>query len=502
MASFLLLALLLASGANAHPMGNFSINHYAHFDAQRSQLSLRYIVDYAEIPTSERQQQLDSNGDGTVSQSEKTSFLRSETASLAKGLSLTINSQSAPLKIVDSHLDLQPGAAGLNTLRVLLNFQIALTPEAKQQIEYRDNNFAGRTGWMEIIAVASSGLAIRDSDAASRAISKELTYFPTDTGIVPPRQTTAKFTLVRSEAAVSSAPNSTQAVSSSETVTTSATPQNRFTQAIAERELTPGLMLMGVLIALAFGAVHALSPGHGKTMVAAYLVGSRGTPRHAVLLGAVVTITHTFGVFLLGLITLFATRYILPEKLYPALSGFSGLLIFGVGLWLLMDRWQLLRGHGHHHHDGHEHNHDHTHDHSHDDYEEHQDEHGNLVHSHGGKAHSHTVPDGPVTAKTLILLGISGGIVPCPEALVVLLAAIKMERILYGLLLIVGFSVGLAAALIAIGLIVVSARQRLSKLDNLAGSAKLVRLLPVGSALVITLIGAAMTMSAMGSGNH
>ena len=257
-------------------------------------------------------------------------------------------------------------------------------------------------------------------------------------------------------------------------------------------------MLMGVLIALAFGAVHALSPGHGKTMVAAYLVGSRGTPRHAILLGAVVTITHTFGVFLLGLITLFATRYILPEKLYPALSGFSGLLIFGVGLWLLMDRWQLLRGHGHHHHHGHNHatttlttitkN--------------------TLMNTETwcirtvGKRTTHTVPDGPVTAKTLVLLGISGGIVPCPEALVVLLAAIKMERILYGLLLIVGFSVGLAAALIAIGLIVVSARQRLSKLDNLAGSGKLVRFLPVGSAVVITLIGAAMTMSAMGSGNH
>ena len=511
---FLAAFLLFSTTAYAHPMGNFSINHYARFEAKSNNLNLRYIVDYAEIPTSERASQLDSDGNGAVSEAEKTAFLNSEANSLAKGLTVSLDGQKTALQTVDSKLDLIQGAAGLNTLRVLINFQIALPQSAKHRVEYRDGNFAGRTGWMEIIAAPSADFSIRDSDAAQTDRSRELTRFPADSNSVPPRQTAASFTLVKAGVGVTSnkpdAPltNSPAAPDSS---AASNTPHNGFTQAIAERDLTPGVMLLGVLIALAFGAVHALSPGHGKTMVAAYLVGSRGTPRHAILLGAVVTITHTFGVFLLGIITLFATRYIVPEKLYPALSGASGMIIFGVGLWLLMDRWQLLNGHGHH--QGHAHDHTHAHDHAHDhshahdhthshesDYEEHLDEHGTLVHSHGGKAHSHTVPDGPVTAKTLILLGISGGIVPCPEALVVLLAAIKMNRILYGLLLIVGFSIGLAAALIAIGLIVVSARQKLSKLDNLGSSGKLVRYLPVGSAAVITIIGAMMTLSAMGTG--
>ena len=124
--------LLLASGANAHPMGNFSINHYARFEAQGGQLLLRYIVDYAEIPTAERREQLDANNDGTVSEPEKTAFLNSETANLAKNLSLTINSKAAPLQIIDSRLDLQPGAAGLNTLRVLLNFQSEMAPEPQK----------------------------------------------------------------------------------------------------------------------------------------------------------------------------------------------------------------------------------------------------------------------------------------------------------------------------------------------------------------------------------
>jgi ABC-type nickel/cobalt efflux system permease component RcnA len=284
------------------------------------------------------------------------------------------------------------------------------------------------------------------------------------------------------------------------------TPQNRFTQSIAERELTPGLVLGGILIAFLFGAVHALSPGHGKTMVAAYLVGSRGTPRHAVLLGLVVTLTHTFGVFMLGLALLFASRYILPERLFPTLSAASGLIIFGVGIWLLMNRWQALgTGHGHSHgphthsHDDHEHSHDdeHPHDHDHD----HAHEHGH-VHSHGGRAHSHAVPEGPVTMRTLVALGISGGIVPCPEALVVLLAAVKLHRLGYGMLLITAFSIGLAAALILIGLTVVAAREKLTRFKGFNEGGVLARYLPLGSAVVITVIGAMLTLSAVGTGTH
>lgn len=498
-----------ARPALSHPMGNFSINHYARFQAHGNELALRYILDFAEIPTAERMPQLDTNGDNTVNAPEKSAYLKSEAATFLRGLSLSVNGQKVALAPRKSDLEVRAGAGGLPTLRVWVDSSAALPASGTARIEYKDANFEGRTGWMEIIAGAKDGRSIRDSNAGSKDQSRELTVFPVDAGVVPPRQSSAAFSFVQVGATTRAGDLSSTQERSSAPANNNQTPQNRFTQSIAERQLTPGLVLGGLLAALAFGAVHALSPGHGKTMVAAYLVGSRGTPRHAVLLGLVVTITHTFGVFALGLGLLFASRYILPEKLFPALSAFSGMLIFGVGLWLFMSRWQgLSQGHSHSH-DGHSHSHDgHSHDghehgdhsHSHEDEEHTHDHEGHShavhTHSHGGRAHSHDVPAGPITMRTLVALGISGGIVPCPEALVVLLAAIKLHRIGYGMVLITAFSVGLAAALIAIGLLVVSARQRLSRFDKLGEGSALVRFLPLGSAAIITLIGAVLTLRA------
>ncbi len=496
------LAGLFPGKANAHPMGNFSINHYARFEARNDVLALRYILDFAEIPTTELRTQLDSDGNSLINEGEKRAFLATETAKFADNLTVTVDSKPASLQLRSSKLDLRPGAGGLDTLRVISDFEIALSPGQTHSIAYNDLNFPARTGWMEVVALAAPGRTVRDSTASAKDQSRELTFFPLDATIVPPRQTTATFSITAPGSTAGSAPSigtTSQSAASplqnGETApsTNTHTPQNRFTQAIAPAELTPGLFLGGILVALLFGAVHAFSPGHGKTMVAAYLVGTRGTPRHAVILGLVVTITHTFGVFLLGLATLFAARYIVPERLFPALSAASGLIIFGVGLWLLMSRFQSLsadQGHSHEHGaEGHTHDHDPDHEHSHAP---------GHVHSHGGRAHSHAVPEGPVTLKTLVALGISGGIVPCPEALVVLLAAVKLHRIAYGMLLIFAFSIGLAAALIAIGLIVVVASRRLSGLDRFAGGRVLTRYLPIGSAAIITIIGIAMTLSAAG----
>ena len=526
------LILLVAIGlgarpSGAHPMGNFSINHSARFEAKSKQLTMRYLLDFAEIPTADRMAKLDTNGDNQVNAREKSAYLKTEAPRFLKGLTLRLNSKKVALAARNSNLEVRPGAAGLSTLRVWMNCLVPLSPKGKTRVEYRDANFEGRTGWMEIVAVAGKGRAIRDSNASSVDLTRGLTVFPTDAGMVPPRQTSASFSVVAAGANEIASPQIQDKPNAPVSASNDQTPQNRFTQSIAERNLTPSLILWGILFAFAFGAVHALSPGHGKTMVAAYLVGTRGTPKHAVLLGLVVTITHTAGVFALGLALLFASRYILPEKLFPALSALSGMLIFGVGLWLFMSRWQgLTAGQAHSHsHDGHSHSHDHdehTHDHDHGDHlhshddvehshshdedhthshdEDHTHSHGAHVHSHGGRAHSHAVPEGPITMKTLVALGISGGIVPCPEALVVLLAAIKLHRIGYGMVLITAFSIGLAAALIAIGMLVVSARQRLSRLDRFGEGSALVRFLPIGSAAIITLIGAVLTLrAAMGT---
>ena len=202
-------------------------------------------------------------------------------------------------------------------------------------------------------------------------------------------------------------------------------------------------MIASLFIAFFWGAAHALSPGHGKSIITAYLVGSRGTPRHALLLGATVTITHTIGVFALGLVTLSLSQFIVPDQLYPWLNLVSALLIVGVGLSVL--RWRVVEwrrpAQAGHAHAGHDHSHDHDHGHSHD--------------------HDHGHDDDPaLSLRRLLGVGVSGGIIPCPTALVVLLAAISLHRVGYGLVLIVAFSLGLAATISGIGLLAVARQER------------------------------------------
>lgn len=216
-------------------------------------------------------------------------------------------------------------------------------------------------------------------------------------------------------------------------------------------EPTLGMIIGGMAIAFGFGAVHALSPGHGKTLVSAYLIGSQSTPQQAILLGLTTTITHTLGVFLLGAIALFASQYILPEQLYPVLSCISGFAIFGVGLTLLRKRLSS-------------HNHSHNHSHS----------------------HSHT----PTSLSSLIQLGIAGGMVPCPSALVLLLTAITLHQITYGLFLVGGFSLGLGLVLVSLGLVAVYARQWLEQLPQTDKILQKVSLLSAG---VVVILGMGLT---------
>jgi ABC-type nickel/cobalt efflux system permease component RcnA len=260
--------------------------------------------------------------------------------------------------------------------------------------------------------------------------------------------------------------------------------------------LTPLVALLGLLLAAGLGALHAMSPGHGKTVVGAYLVGSRGTAKHAAFLGLTVTVTHTSSVFALGLLTLFASHYVLPETLFPYLSLASGVIVLAIGLTLFVRRLRSAFGlagvEGHHHHHAHEHGHEHEHAHTHT----HGDE--TLTHSHGGREHTHMPPgaDGrPLTWRSLLALGVSGGLLPCPSALVVMLSAISLGRVGYGLALIVAFSVGLAATLTAVGLLFVYASRFVTSRG--AGRGRLVKVLPVLSSLVIACAGAAICYEAL-----
>lgn len=255
--------------------------------------------------------------------------------------------------------------------------------------------------------------------------------------------------------------------------------------------LTPHFQVAGLGIAFLLGMAHAVSPGHGKTMVAAYLVGTRGTPRDAVLLGLITTLTHTLGIFLLGLVVLFATDYILSAQLYPILSFLSGLLVFGVGFWLLDQRLQAMQWpptpHAEHVHP-HRTSHPHFHAHPHSPDQVHPHSH---THAHG---HFHATP---VTWRSLLTLGISGGIVPCPSALVLLLSAIALHQTAYGMALVSMFSLGLAVVLIGLGLLVIYARQWLDRLPPGPRLGLVQRYLPVASAIAVIIVGAGLTLGSV-----
>ncbi len=233
-----------------------------------------------------------------------------------------------------------------------------------------------------------------------------------------------------------------------------------------------GSAIAAIALAMVWGAMHAMTPGHGKTIVGAYLVGSRANPRQAVILGLITTLTHTIGVFALGLIALFASRYFLPEQILPWLSIVAGVMVVVIGLNLFFNRLRIQR---HHHH------HDHTHDHHH--------------HHHDDHHHSHLPPeDAPITWRSLLALGISGGLVPCPSALVLLLSAIATGRIAFGLVLVLAFSLGLAGVLTGLGLLVVYGQQRFAQFPK---PARLMRVLPYATALFISALGVGMTTQAL-----
>ncbi|MEQ8974991.1 MAG: sulfite exporter TauE/SafE family protein [Coleofasciculus sp. C1-SOL-03] len=214
-------------------------------------------------------------------------------------------------------------------------------------------------------------------------------------------------------------------------------------------EPTLSTIIIGIAIAFGFGAVHALSPGHGKTLVSAYFIGSQGTPQQAVLLGLTITFTHTLSIFILGVIALFASQYVLPEQSYPVLSLVSGLTIGIVGLSLLRKR---LHSHSHFH-----------------------------SHSHAHK---------PTSLSSLVKLGIAGGLIPCPSALVMLLSAVALHQISYGLFLVGGFSLGLASVLVILGVIAIYARQWLERLPQ---TDQVLQKLSILSAIVIMVIGIGIT---------
>lgn len=499
-ATILLAALLLpafASLAFAHPLGNFTINHFARLEISPSQVTVRYVVDMAEIPTFQEMQGIDTDGDGKTSEAEFNVYLARVTAEYAEGLSLTVDGVRLQLQTVARTLTTPQGTGGLQTLRVECDYAGAIPPAATGQarrLRFEDANYGNRTGWREVVVAPASGVIVFNSTAFGNAVTDELKVYPEDMLSAPLDERTAELSFIQGNIPAGAAVlrnRDGRPVSQS---------RDRFAELIAVPDITPAVALLGLVIAAGLGALHAFSPGHGKTVVGAYLVGARGTARHAAFLGLTVTITHTLGVFALGVVTLFASHYILPERLFPILSFVSGGIVVAIGLSLFVQRLRAAAGFSNAAHHDHDHSHgDHTHDHVDGDNAHHAGEHA-LTHSHGGKVHSHLPPgaDGSaVTWRNLLALGVSGGLLPCPSALVVLLSAISLHRVGYGMFLVVAFSVGLACTLTAIGLAFVYAGRWMKRP---LGNGRLVRILPTASALVVTCVGLAICYEALVQG--
>jgi ABC-type nickel/cobalt efflux system permease component RcnA len=291
---------------------------------------------------------------------------------------------------------------------------------------------------------------------------------------------TMDYTITTGAAATSGLPTAATAATGMTTVALPAGTSAQVQQLIGylyEPNVSPWLLLLGLGLAALLGGLHALTPGHGKTLVAAYLVGSRGTARHAVALGGIVTFTHTASVILIGLLALVAGQFIVPGVLVPALEIGAGLLVVGMGIRLVVTRWRILRGaaadHGHDHSHDHAHPHDHHHDHDH--------------------AHPHTHSSGPgdgVKLSNLLALGVSGGLVPCPEALGIMVIAVGINQAVLGLGLILAFSAGLALVLITLGLLLVRARWLVERFGGRGAGWQ--RVLPFASAVIVSLLGAAI----------
>src|ERR1700678_2264247 len=278
-----------------------------------------------------------------------------------------------------------------------------------------------------------------------------------------------------------------------------AAPQtDALTRLLHQQQLTPWMIAAAIGIAFGLGAAHALTPGHGKTIVAAYLVGSRGTLKHAAFLGGMVTFTHTVSVFLLGLATLFLFQYVVPQKVTQVLGAISGLSIVVIGGWMLYKRLHGA-GPGHSHDNEHEHAHAHSHDHAHEHHHhdhphDHAHDHAHSqTHSHGPGGHTHMPEE--ISWSSLVALGASGGLVPCETALVLLLTAIALRRVGLGLVLLISFSLGLALVLMAIGVLVIYAK---NLLPSGSGGNPFFRWIPVASAAVVMLLGLVMTGVSLG----
>lgn len=562
LASSLAIGLLLTVGvplAAAHPLGNFTINHYAGVRIEPDRVLLDIVVDQAEIPTFTARTALDLDGDGQVSDAETASGRVSSCEALVPDLHLRADDAALALHLTAAGLRFPPGAAGLSTMRVVCEFEAPLaTPLTAQprRIAFSDSAFAERIGWREIVASASGAtIQVVDGVARDGSPSARLTAYP-QAMIAQPLADRS----ITIDATIGGATSAVPAVSDAEPlgpvasplpVQGSASPAAPVGSAAAgpsptagagavipggvaggdlpsifrQADLTPVVLLLSVLSAIALGAGHALTPGHGKTLMAAYLVGTRGRPMHALGLGLSVSLSHTVGILVLAALIVGAADILPADLVVRTVPVIAAISIVAIGGWMLFGEWRRRRAlrlagradehdHGHGPEDDHEHDHPHDHEHGqaaahdHDHDHDHGHEHAAAehatadgdagLHSHGGRTHSHLPAAGQaLTWRSLFVLGLAGGLIPSTSALLILLGSMAAGRPAFGFLLVVAFGLGMAGVMSGIGLAMVLARGRLDRMPSGGRLAQFRDAVPVVAGIVVLGFGLYLTAQAI-----
>jgi ABC-type nickel/cobalt efflux system permease component RcnA len=455
-------ALGPAAAASAHPLGNFTVNHYDGITVRTDAVDVFAVVDAAEIPTAQQRGSVDTNHDGVLDTAERATFAAATCTKVAAHEALAVDGTPTSLSVGASSYALRPGAAGLHTSRVECRLHAAIAATGRdRRLTFADDYDAARIGWHEITATAV-GVHLVGSPVPATSVSDELLHYPNDLLSSPLDVRRAGLDVAPGPGRSTFAKQLAKVPGAGPLARIVDRLDRLFSGLAGARHLTLGVGLLAVLVSVLLGATHAALPGHGKTVMAAYIAGKRGSVRDAVLVGTTVTLTHTAGVLALGL-ALTASSSLAGDRVEGELGVVSGLLVVGVGIGLLTS---ALRRRTHQH--AHEHAHEHGHEHHH--------------HEHAGRRRA-----------GLLGMGVAGGLVPSPSALVVLLGAIALGRTAFGVLLVLSYGIGMAATLTAAGLLAVRLTERWSGRFRRVGiMQRLVGATPMVTAGLVMVVGAGL----------
>jgi ABC-type nickel/cobalt efflux system permease component RcnA len=517
-----LIAVLLLPGlVAAHPLGNFTINHYAGLRIEPDRILLDVVIDQAEIPTFQARLAFDVDGDGELSEPEVEAGRLSACHDLVQSLDLRVGGRTLPTTLTEAGLTFPPGAGGLSTMRTVCGFEAVLNAPlgAGSEIAFADRSFSERIGWREIV-VEGSGVSvaptIADGTLRNSSPSTRLTAYPTNLLAQAPADTELSVVATPGgptlppldipDADPIVGPGGAPAVSSAPAgaaVVPGGIAVDEIPTIFRSVDLTPVVLFVSLLTAAALGAGHALTPGHGKTLIAAYLVGSRGTPAHAAGLGLSVALSHTLGILVLAGLVVGAQSVLPPELVIRTAPILAAGSIVAIGGWMLLSegrrRWRTRTAAttADHAHD-HDHGHDHKGARAHATTHVHEAVTASGEHSHGGRSHSHLPPPGStISWRSLFVLGLAGGLIPSANALVILLVSIAAGRPAFGFVLVVAFGLGMAVVMGGIGLAMTVARGRLDRVGASTPLGRASAYLPLMASVVVFSFGVFLTIQAV-----